>query len=313
MTTPRSDAPSRPRTDLAGSPDLTGSPDVPSTSDPVVAAATTPSQQFTARSARSARTPLKRLASIWRLWFFALIIVLWWVLSADSTSTFFPPLKNIVQSLYDTWILGDARNDLYSSLKHFAIGYTIAGVLGVAVGALLWKFHRVGHAVTPVLYFIYVIPTAALLPAIVAIMGIGSSMKITIVVLAAIWPTMLNTLDGMRGIDPIKLDTAEVLHMSPLATVRTVVLPGAMPQIMAGLRHSLQIAVIMMVVSELIASTEGIGFFILEAQQRFAITTMWTGIIVLALVGSLLTFLFIAVERVVLAWYIGARAVEQKG
>jgi ABC-type nitrate/sulfonate/bicarbonate transport system permease component len=291
---------------------LTDSADVPSTADPVVAAATTPSQQFAARSA-TRRNPLKRLASIWRLWFFVLLVVLWWVLSANSTSTFFPPLKNIVEGLWNSWILGDARSDLYSSLEHFAVGYTIAGVLGVAIGAVLWKFQRVGHAVTPVLYFVYVIPTAALLPAIVAIMGIGASMKITIIVLAAIWPTMLNTLDGMRSVDPIKLDTAKVLHMSPARTVRTVVLPGAMPQIMAGLRHSLQIAVIMMVVSELIASTEGIGFFILEAQQRFDITTMWTGIIVLAVVGSALTFCFIAVERVVLAWYIGARAVEQKG
>ncbi|MGY1840280.1 MULTISPECIES: ABC transporter permease [unclassified Modestobacter] len=308
MTTPPGpDAPTRSR---AG---VTDSADVPSTADPVAAAGTTPSQQFTARSARRSRNSLKRLASIWRLWFFALLLVLWWVLSADSTSTFFPPLRNIVQSLWDTWIVGEARSDLYSSLRHFAAGYTLAGLLGVGIGALLWKFHRVGHAVSPVLYFVYVIPTAALLPAIVAIMGIGSTMKITIVVLAAIWPTMLNTLDGMRGIDPVKLDTAKVLHMPPFTTVRTVVLPGAMPQIMAGLRHSLQIAVIMMVVSELIASTEGIGFFILEAQQRFAITTMWTGIIVLAIVGSALTFLFIAVERVVLAWYIGARAVEQKG
>ena len=147
----------------------------------------------------------------------------------------------------------------WSSLEHFAVGYTIAGLLGVGVGALLWKFHRLGHAVSPLLYFVYVIPTAALLPAIVAVMGIGSSMKITIIVLAAVWPTLLNTLDGMRGIDPVKLDTAKVLHMSGPRTVRTVVLPGAMPQIMAGLRHSLQIAVIMMVVSELVASRRGSG------------------------------------------------------
>ncbi len=310
--TPSPDAPSRADTGR------TPSADVPSVADPIVAAATTPSQQFAARSGRGASrgagTVLRGLwSNVWRLWFFVTVLVLWWVLSADSTSTFFPPLRNITQSLYDTWIVGDARSDLWSSLRHFVIGYTIAGVLGVGIGALLWKFRRVGHAVSPVLYFVYVIPTAALLPAIVAIMGIGSSMKITIIVLAAIWPTMLNTLDGMRGIDPLKLDTARVLHMSPLHTVRSVVLPGAMPQIMAGLRHSLQIGVIMMVVSELIASTEGIGFFILEAQQRFAITEMWTGIIVLAVVGSILTFLFIAVERVVLAWYIGARAVEQKG
>ncbi|NEK57138.1 ABC transporter permease [Geodermatophilus sabuli] len=310
--TPSPDAPSRPETGR------TASADVPSVADPIVAAATTPSQQFAARSGRAPGGGAGRLlrglwSNLWRLWFFVTVLVLWWVLSADSTSTFFPPLRDIAQSLYDTWIAGEARSDLWSSLRHFAVGYTIAGVLGVAVGALLWKFQRIGHAVSPVLYFIYVIPTAALLPAIVAIMGIGSSMKITIIVLAAIWPTMLNTLDGMRGIEPLRLDTARVLHMSPLATVRSIVLPGAMPQIMAGLRHSLQIGVIMMVVSELIASREGIGFFILEAQQRFAITEMWTGIIVLAVVGSILTFLFIAVERVVLAWYIGARAVEQKG
>jgi sulfonate transport system permease protein len=258
--------------------------------------------------------PLRRaLSGVWRLWFFAAVLALWWVLSADSTSTFFPPLRSILEQLYDLWIVGGARSELWSSLGNFAVGYSVAGLLGVGVGALLWKFRRVGDAVSPVLYFVYVIPTAALLPAIVAIMGIGSAMKITIIVLAAVWPTMLNTLDGMRGIDPLKLDTAKVLHMSAVRTVRTVVLPGAMPQIMAGLRHSLQVSVIMMVVSELIASRSGIGFFILEAQQRFAITEMWTGIIVLALVGSVLTFLFIAVERVVLAWYIGARAVERKG
>lgn len=256
---------------------------------------------------------LRVAAKVWRLWLFVALVVAWWVLSANSTSTFFPPLSEIVRSLYDLWIVGGARGQLWSSLKNFAFGYAAAGVIGIGVGALLWRFQRVGHAVTPLLYFIYVIPTAALLPAIVAVMGIGSAMKITIVILAAVWPTLLNTVDGMRGIDPIKLDTAKVLHMSSAQTVRSVVLPNAMPQVMAGLRYSLQIAVIMMVVSELIASTSGIGFFILEAQQRFAITEMWTGIIVLAAIGVVLASLFLAVERVVLGWYIGARAVERKG
>lgn len=136
-------------------------------------------------------------------------------------------------------------------------------------------------------------------------------MTIAVIVLASVWPTLLNTVAGMRGVDPLQLGTARVLHMSPLRTVRSVVLPAALPQIMAGLRNSLQISIIMMVVSELVASTSGIGF-ILDAQQRFAITDMWTGIIVLAVVGSLLTLVFVAVERLVLGWYIGARAVEGK-
>lgn len=247
------------------------------------------------------------------MWFFVAIVVLWWVLSSDSTSPFFPPLRDIVHKLYDLWIVGDTAKTLEPSLIHFAIGYFIAGVLGVALGAFLWRFPRSGQALSPFLYFVYVIPAVAILPAVMAIMGIGASMKVTIVILAAIWPTLLNTLDGMRAVDPVKLDTAKVLHMSSARTVRSVVLPGAMPQIMAGLRYSLQIAVIMMVVSEFVASTSGIGFFILDAQERFAVTDMWTGIIVLGIVGSALAFLFLAIERVVLFWYIGARAVQEKG
>lgn len=250
---------------------------------------------------------------VWRMWFFLAVVVLWWVLSAGSTSPFFPPLRDIVHRLYDLWIVGDTAKTLEPSLIHFAIGYFVAGVLGVALGAFLWRFPRLSQALSPFLYFVYVIPAVAILPAVMAIMGIGASMKVTIVILAAIWPTLLNTLDGMRGIDPVKLDTAKVLHMSSARTVRSVVLPGAMPQIMAGLRYSLQIAVIMMVVSEFVASTSGIGFFILDAQERFAVTDMWTGIIVLGIVGSALAFLFLAIERVVLFWYIGARAVQEKG
>lgn len=250
---------------------------------------------------------------VWRLWFFAALVAAWWFLSADSTSPFFPPLRDIVQRLVELWIVGDAKNQLWSSLAHFAVGYATAGVLGVGAGALLWRFRLFSNAVSPLLYFVYVIPSAALLPAIVAVMGIGDAMKVTVIVLAAVWPTLLNTLDGMRGVDPLKLDTAKVLHMSPARTLWSVVLPAALPQIVAGLRNSMQIAIILMVVSELIASTSGIGFFILDAQQRFAITDVWTGIIVLAVIGSALTFLFIAVERIVLSWYIGSRAVEEKG
>jgi ABC-type nitrate/sulfonate/bicarbonate transport system permease component len=266
------------------------------------------------RSTRPARPLLGRVwGAFSRVWFFAAVVVAWWVLSANSTSTFFPPLQDIVRRFYELWIVGDTASTLTASLVNFVLGYGGSSLLGILFGALLWRFTRIAHAVSPLLYFIYVIPSVAMLPAVIAVMGIGTGMKITIIILAAIWPTLLNTLDGMQGVDAIKLDTAKVLHMSAFRTVRSVVLPGALPQIMAGLRHSLQIAVIMMVVSELVASTSGIGFFILDAQQRFAFTDMWTGIIVLALLGSALTFLFIAVERVVLAWYIGARSVEEKG
>lgn len=263
------------------------------------------------RKKSPARAARRVLTSAWRAWFFVALLVVWWFVSQDSTSTFFPPLREIVQTFYDLWIVGDASSTVVSSLVHFAIGYTISGVAGILIGVLLWKLPRVSNAVSPLLYFIYVLPAVAILPAVAALMGYGTEMKVTIIVLAAIWPTLLNTLDGMRNIDPVRLDTAKVLHMSGFRTVRSVVFPNALPQIMAGLRNSLQVAVIMMVVSELIASTSGIGFFILDAQQRFAITEMWTGVIVLGLIGSALTLVFIAIEHIVLRWYLEQRVVEK--
>jgi len=246
------------------------------------------------------------------LWLFAVLAVVWWVWSAHSKSLFFPPLETILRRLYELWIVGSAKSQLVSSLAHFAFGYAIAGIAGIGLGALLWSLRAVREATSPFVYFLYVLPTPVLVPAIMTIFGIGFTMKVVIIAFAAIWPTLLNTLDGMKGVDPIKLDTARVLGVSGPGTVRRVVLPAAMPQIVAGLRNSLQVAIILMVVSEIVASTGGIGFFILYAQQSVAFVDMWTGIIVLALIGSALNLLFVLAEHRVLHWYYGARATQEK-
>ena len=246
------------------------------------------------------------------LWLFAVGAAAWWFLSASSTSPGFPPLETILRRLYQLWILGNAKQQLVPSLEHFALGYAIAGLAGIGIGALLWSLRTVREATSPFIYFLYVLPTPVLVPAIMTIFGIGFTMKVVIIAFAAVWPTLLNTLDGMKGVDPVKLDSARVLGLSGPATVWSVVLPAAMPQIVAGLRNSLQVSIILMVVSEIVASTGGIGFFILSAQQNFSFTDMWTGIIVLALVGSALNLLFVLAEHRVLHWHYGARATEAK-
>jgi len=244
------------------------------------------------------------------LWLFAVLVAAWWFLSAGSTSPGFPPLETILRRLYQLWIVGGAKQQLVPSLEHFAFGYAIAGLAGVGLGALLWSMRTVRDATSPFLYFLYVMPTPALVPAIMTIFGLGFTMKVVIIAFAAVWPTLLNTLDGMKSVDEVKLDSARVLGLSGPATVRSVVLPAAMPQIVAGLRNSLQVSIILMVVSEIVASTGGIGYFILTAQQNFSFTDMWTGIIVLALAGSALNLIFVLVEHRVLHWHYGARTTE---
>lgn len=252
------------------------------------------------------------VAGLRRTWLFVVVLGLWWVVSGRSSSPYAPPLRDIVKRLWELWVVGDQLSTLWASLQNFVIGYSLAAVLGILLALVLWRMPLMHRAVSPLIYFIYVIPSVALLPAVAAVLGYGVLMKVAIIVLATIWPTLLNAVDGLRSIDDVKLDTARVLGLSKFETVRTVVLPNAGPQIFAGLRNSLQLAIIMMVVSELVASTTGIGFFILNAQQQFQFTDMWTGIVVLAIVGSVLTAAFVAVERFVLRWYRSMQAISHR-
>lgn len=245
------------------------------------------------------------------LWLFAVLVGLWWLLTEHSTSPYFPPLSQIVSELWKVWVFHGIRVDLLPSLEHLALGYALAGIIGIALGALFWRVRVARESLSPIVYFLYVLPAPVLLPAFILLFGIGSSMKVAIIAFASIWPVLFNTIDGMEAVDAVKLDTARSLGLSRGRTLRSVVLPGAGPQIAAGLRNSLQIAILLMVVSEMVASTAGIGYFILNAQQSFESVDMWTGIIVLGIVGSLLNLIFIVTERGVLRWYYGERALQR--
>lgn len=245
------------------------------------------------------------------LWLPAALIALWWVGSASSTSNFFPPLSTILSHLADLWFFDHARSDLLPSMRNLALGYVLAIIVGIAGGALLWRVRAIATAVHPVIYFLYVLPAPALLPAVILVFGIGVEMKVWIIFFTCVWPILLNTLDGMRGTDRVKLDVAAVLRLGTWGTMRRVVLPAASPQIFAGLRTALAFGIVLMVVSEMSAATQGIGYFILYAQQTFQTTNMWTGILVLGIVGSILNFLFLRVERRLLRWHYQARRALQ--
>ncbi|MGZ4539030.1 MAG: ABC transporter permease [Blastococcus sp.] len=253
---------------------------------------------------RTRRTLLTLLLGIW------LPIVLvgwWWISSADSFSPYFPPLTMILTQLEAVWFFDGITQNLLPSLEHLAAGFVLAAVVGVALGALLWRIPSVATALHPVIYFLYVLPSPALLPAVMLVFGLGTAMKVWIIFFTAVWPVLLNTVDGLRGTDSVKLDVARSMNLTTLQTLRRVVIPSASPQIFAGLRTALQFGIILMVVSEFAAATQGIGYFILYAQQAFRVTDMWTGIIVLGVVGSILNFLFLRLERRVLRWHYRAR------
>jgi sulfonate transport system permease protein len=241
------------------------------------------------------------------LWLPVAIVALWWVLSADSQSLFFPPLHDILDQVHQQFLSAAAKQNLWPSLGHLFAGFAAAAVAGVGLGVLLGVNPWVRAAVEPLVHFLRALPAPALLPFAIIAFGIGATMKIWVIAFTAFFPVLLNTMDGVRGRDPMTTEVARAYRIPARLRFTSIVLPAALPQIFAGLRVGLQTSLLLMVVSELVASTGGIGFVILQSQQVFATSAMWAGIVVLGVLGYLLSLLFNVAERRALRWYIGAQ------
>jgi ABC-type nitrate/sulfonate/bicarbonate transport system permease component len=236
------------------------------------------------------------------------ILLLWGAWSARAESFFFPPLTQILLSFRDNWLFARVLPDVVPSLERLATGYTLAVVFGVALGVLIGSSRAARSAAGPWVEFLRAIPPPALVPFAILTFGIGSQFKVFVIAIGCVWPVLLNTIDGVRGIEPVLLETTAAYRIGRLDRLRLVVLPAASPRIFAGMRSALSLSLILMVISEMQASTDGIGFFVLQSQRSFAIPDMWSGILLLGLLGYASNAVFVVVERRVLRWHRTAQA-----
>ncbi|MFE9975851.1 ABC transporter permease [Streptomyces hirsutus] len=241
---------------------------------------------------------------------FALPVVLvavWWVTSAGSQDVYWPPLRTIVEAFWEVWTAERWTGDVLPSVLRLAAGVALAAVVGVALGTVIGSYRRVRAVCEPVLEFLRAVPPPVLVPVIMLFAGIGDTMKIVVIASGCVWPILLNTVEGVRAVDSVMSETARSYGITGVARLRRLVLPSASPQIFAGLRQALSIGIILMVISEMFAASNGLGFTIVQFQRSFAIPDMWTGILLLGLLGFALSVLFRLAERRVLAWYHGLR------
>ena len=149
------------------------------------------------------------------------------------------------------------------------------------------------------------VPPPVIIPLALLIFGLEDEMKIFVIFFSCAWPILLNTIDGVRNIDWVLVNTAKTFRLTRWQTIRRVVLPAASLQIITGLRVSLPIVLILVVISEMVGSTDGIGYFILDAQRRFRVTQMYAGMLALAILGYVLNQLFNLLHRRLLPWHWG--------
>lgn len=247
---------------------------------------------------------MKTLTNIlWWLWLPVVLIVIWWFASARSTNLFVPSLESIVQAIVRDFGNGLLVTAMAASLMNLALGMLIAIVVGVVLGLIIGEATRLRLILDPFIHFFRSVPQSALVPLIIGAFGIGATPKIYAVAFACVWPILLNTIDGTLGVEVGVRRVSRVFGIPRMLYYRRVVLPGAMPQIVAGVRVALPIGIVVMVVSELFASNRGLGFYILNSSSTFKIPETWGGALLVGVIGYILVLLFAWAERHLLSWY----------
>jgi len=252
---------------------------------------------------------LSGFASRWLV--FVVALVLWQLATASSDSVFFPTPWRIIHHGWSLWFttadggfgLADSIfEDVLPSIARAVGGWGIAAALGIALGAALGRSRTGMQYVGPLFAFFRSLPSPALLPVFIGLIGLNDDMKLSLIAFSCIWPVLMNTVDGVRSVDSVKTETARSFGTPRTQWVTMVVLPAALPKIFAGLRLSLAIAVILMVVSELVGDSSGIGAKLVDSKAAFDFLSMWAWIILIGIIGYVLNLALLAVERRALRW-----------
>jgi ABC-type nitrate/sulfonate/bicarbonate transport system permease component len=235
--------------------------------------------------------------------FAALLGALEWAVKAGKVNAALVPAPTVVAA--KTWEIvsrGEVFAPLGSTLYLLAVAFVVSTVLAVGAGLLMGR-HAWLHALfEPLLELLRPLPKPALLPPLILFLGLGDAMKLTVIGLGVFFPTLINTLQGVRGVDPVQLDVARTFGHSPRALLLKVVLPAAMPLVLSGMRISLGLGLVLVVVAEMMAGTGGVGYLIIDMQRTFQVAKMYAWILVLAVLGLLLNHLFVRLERRVIHW-----------
>ncbi len=235
-------------------------------------------------------------------------VMLAWELAARAelmNSLIVPPLSRILEVFWDLVWSGQIPMQIMLSMKRAAIGYLLAAAVFIPLGILMGLFQRIDRALEVIVEMLRPVPPPVMIPVALLFFGLEDEMKIFVIFFSCAWPILLNTIDGVRNIDWVLLNTAKTFRLSRVQTVWRIVLPAASPQIMTGLRVSLPVMLILVVISEMVGSTDGIGYFILDSQRRFRVAQMYAGMFARAILGYSLNQCFNLLHRRLLSWHWG--------
>jgi NitT/TauT family transport system permease protein len=215
-----------------------------------------------------------------------------------------PPLTDVLKAYGKLIASGDLFVHVGVSLKRTGSGFVLAVIIGVVLGVISGWFSRFEKYLDPLLQFFRNTSVLAMFPVFILIFGLGESTKVAIVFWGSIWAALLNTIGGVKGIDPILIKSARSMGISTFNLFRKIIIPAALPEILTGIRLAAGTAIIILVAAEMLGANRGLGFLIFYSQQMYEIPTMYAGILTISILGVLINFLLVKLEHKAVAWKI---------
>lgn len=232
-----------------------------------------------------------------------ILVAAWWLITTLHSFLYFPALSRVVDSFLKVVFSARFSTDIAPSVTHFVVGFAVGAALGFAVGVPLGLFNGARQAVYPTSEFLRSLPGAALVPVGLGLFGPGATYEIVLIAYASIWAVLISTVDGIRSAEPLLHDFARVYGVRRGYEILHIVLPASMPRVFAGLRVAVATGISITVIANMISSSGGIGFYVMNAQQTFDIEGTWAGVFVIGLIGVIANLVLVAIEARVIGWH----------
>ncbi len=229
---------------------------------------------------------------------------LWQVLpSVGAVSrTFVPPFSAVVAAWWELLRTGQLLSAVAASLQRSLTGFALALVVFIPLGLLIGWYRKLGVFLNPLVELCRNTAALALIPVFILTLGIGQVSKIAVITYACAWPILLNTISGVRSVDPLLVKSARSMGLSSLRLFQKVFLPAALPTIFTGIRLAGATSILVLLAAELQGATNGLGYLINVSETNFQIPDMYAGIITISMIGLIFNAILVRLERHFSTW-----------
>lgn len=216
--------------------------------------------------------------------------------------TFFPPISEIAAAWWQLLLSGDLTEHTKASLSRSLGGFTLAILISIPLGLAIGWWKPVSEYLNPLLELLRNTAALAILPVFILLLGLGETSKIAIVLYACTFPLLLNTISGVKNVDPLLIKSARSMGLSPVSLFRKVIIPAATPTIFVGIRQAGAGSILVLVAAEMVGAKSGLGYLIQYTQFSFQITNMYAGIISISVIGLIINYLLVTLEKRLTGW-----------